>query len=216
MPSAAETVLFDLDGVLIDSRQAITTCMNDALEAVGQPRRDPAELDRFIGPPSKVAYAELAGDRADEALAAYRERYATASLELTTVAPGVLDAVERLRTGGHRLAVATSKPAHFARPIAERLGFAHHFEAIVGPDLDAHEETKAGTIARALERLGTTSAIMIGDREHDVHGARANGLDCVGVLWGIGDEAELRAAGASAIVATPDELRTALASVARL
>jgi phosphoglycolate phosphatase len=74
-------------------------------------------------------------------------------------------------------------------------------------------EDKAVTVARALAALGLSpgaGAILVGDRSHDADAARANGIRCTGVLWGIGDEDELRAAGASPIVATPAELPAAL------
>ena len=203
-------VLFDLDGVLIDSRAAITGCMNHALAAVGHPARDPAELHRYIGPPLLESFAELAGaERADACLAAYRERYATASLEETTLVPGIAAVVADL-ADTRLLAVATSKPAAFARPLVDHLGLAPYFGAVVGPELDATEEVKTVTVARALAAIGDPAAPLVGDRSHDVVAALANGIECVGVLWGIGDEAELRAAGAARIVREPGGLAAAL------
>jgi phosphoglycolate phosphatase len=111
------------------------------------------------------------------------------------------------------VAVATTKPHAFAEPLCERLGLAPHLQAVVGPELDAPDEVKAVTVARALAALGLAAgadAPLVGDRRHDAEAARANGLRCVGVLWGIGDEAELRAAGADPIVATPADLPAAL------
>ena len=111
------------------------------------------------------------------------------------------------------VAVATSKPRAFAEPLCERLGLAPHVQAIVGPDLDAPEEIKTVTVTRALAALGLepgADAPLVGDRSHDAEAAHANGIACVGVLWGIGDEAELRAAGADPIVADPADLPAAL------
>jgi phosphoglycolate phosphatase len=199
-------VLFDLDGVLVDSRRAITGAMNHALESVGAPRRPPAELERFIGPPHLEAYTELVGaELAPACIAAYRERYAVTSLEETELVPGILDVVARL-AAERPLAVATSKPHAFARPLIDALGLAPHFKAVVGPDLTATTERKPATVARALRALDAGPAPLVGDRMHDVEAALANGIECVGVLWGIGDEAELRAAGAARIVSTPGQL----------
>ena len=111
------------------------------------------------------------------------------------------------------VAVATTKPRAFAEPLCERLGLAPSLRAVVGPELDAPEEVKTVTVRRALEALGLSpgaDAPLVGDRSHDVEAARANGIRCVGVLWGIGDEAELRAAGADPIVGSPDDLVGAL------
>ena len=207
------SVLFDLDGVLVDSRQAITTCINHALREGGHPERRPADLYRYIGPALADVFAELLGrPRDDEAVvacvAAYRRIYATESLRLTTLMPGMREVVEQLARH-HRLAIASSKPVAFSEPILETLGIRRHFDAVEGPDLNPFGETKTATIAKALNAVGRP-ATMVGDRHHDVDGAHANGLACIGVTWGIGSRAELEAAGADAIVARPPELADAL------
>jgi phosphoglycolate phosphatase len=211
MPAA---VLFDLDGVLIDSRVAIVRCIEHGLRAQGVPVPPAAELERFIGPPLIDAFAELAGpDRAPACLAAYRERYVVSSLEETVVVPGAREALAAV-AARVPVAVATTKPRAFAAPLCERLGLAPHLRAIAGPGLDAPDEVKAVTVARALAALGLepgADAPLVGDRRHDAEAARANGLRCVGVLWGIGDEAELREAGADPIVSRPADLPAALA-----
>jgi phosphoglycolate phosphatase len=206
-------VLFDLDGVLIDSRMAIVRCIEHGLRAVGAPVPPAAGLERFIGPPLIDAFAELAGpERAAACLAAYRERYVVSSLEETTLVPGAREALAAI-AAAVPVALATSKPHAFAGPLCERLGLAPHLQAITGPELDAPDEVKAVTVARALAALGLAAgadAPLVGDRRHDVDAARANGLGCVGVLWGIGDEAELRSAGADPIVSEPAALPAAL------
>jgi phosphoglycolate phosphatase len=206
-------VLFDLDGVLLDSRTAIVRCIQHGLRENGAAVPPAAELERWIGPPLIAAFAELAGpERADACLASYRGRYVHSSLVETTVVPGALDALAAV--AAHvPVAVATSKPRAFAEPLCERLGLAPHLQAIAGPELDAPDEIKAVTVTRALAALGLApgaAAPLVGDRRHDVEAARANGLACVGVLWGIGDEAELRTAGADPIVADPADLPAAL------
>jgi phosphoglycolate phosphatase len=206
-------VLFDLDGVLIDSRTAIVRCIEHGLRANGVAVPAAAELERFIGPPLIDAFAELAGPgRAASCLAAYRERYVHSSLEETVLVAG---AREMLAAVAARVpcAVATSKPRAFAEPLCERLGLAPYLRAVVGPELDAPEEVKAVTVARALAALGLgpgADAVLVGDRSHDAEAARANAIPCVGVLWGIGDAAELRAAGADPIVAEPGALAAML------
>jgi phosphoglycolate phosphatase len=210
-----DVVLFDLDGVLVDSRAAITGCINHALAANGLPVRDPADLYRFIGPPLVAAFAEIVGEPVGSSavlgcVGSYRERYAVASLTETVVTPGIADALGALAGDGRRLGVATSKPRPFAEPLLDVLGMRRFFTVVAGPDLDAPAEDKTTTVGAALRALGATSGAMVGDRSFDMVAARAHGLRAVGVGWGIGSRAELLAAGADRIVATPAELPAAV------
>jgi phosphoglycolate phosphatase len=211
------SVLFDLDGVLADSRAAITTCINRALREGDHAEHPAPELERFIGPALADVFAELLGQpRDDEAVvacvAAYRRIYATESLRLTTLVPGVEEMLDEI---DQPKAIASSKPVAFSEPILERLGIRHHFAAVEGPDLNPFGETKATTIAKALEAVGRP-AVMVGDRRHDVEGARVNGIPCIGVAWGIGSRAELENAGAVAIAPRPEDLPEMLKDLARL
>jgi phosphoglycolate phosphatase len=210
------SVLFDLDGVLVDSRAPIAASINHALAARGYPARDEAELYRYIGPPLLGTFADLTGLplESEEVLAlagSYRDRYALASLTETVVVPGIEHALDVLgRT--HTLAVATSKPKPFAIPLLETLGLASRFAYIAGPALDSHMQPKAETVREALAHAGGP-AVMIGDRVHDVEGARENGIPVIAVAWGIGDAAEL--AGADVYLAAPDELPAAVERLLR-
>jgi phosphoglycolate phosphatase len=204
--------------VLVDSRAAITSCLNHALVEHGLPRRSPDALWRYIGPPLASAFAELTGTAPDSPLviscmAAYRRRYGPVSLRDTTVVPGVADVVASLAR--HlRLAVATSKPVAFAEPLLEALGLRRCFTVVAGPDLTDEREEKAQTIAKALTALGGPErAVMVGDRSFDVLGARAQSLPTIGVTWGIGDRRELEAAGADAVIDRPSELPDAVRAV---
>jgi phosphoglycolate phosphatase len=202
----ATAVLFDLDGVLVDSRAPFLACVDYAFTKLDLPKRPPEQLLPYLGPPFVLAFSELLGvppgaPVVQACIDAYRERYATASLTETTVFPGIPGALERL--ADRPLAVATSKPRHFAEPLLSAMGIRDHFDVVAGPELDARGETKAQTVAAALAALGTRDAVMVGDRRFDVEGAHANGIPCIGVTWGIGTRAELEAAGADTIVDDP-------------
>jgi phosphoglycolate phosphatase len=210
----AAVVLFDLDGVLADSRAAIAGCMNHALAAGGHAVQPQADLHRFIGPPLPLAFAELVGEPVDSAavaacIASYRERYATASLTDTVVMPGIAGALAGLAEA-HRLGVATSKPRAFAEPLLEALGLRPFFAAVAGPELSTPVEDKTTTVGAALRALGATGGAMVGDTSFDMVAAHAHGLRAVGVTWGIGSEEELRAAGADVLVHEPAALAAAL------
>ncbi len=207
--TATDAVVFDLDGVLVDSRTAFTRSVNAALAEHGLPERAPAALLGYLGPPLHRTMAELSGG--DDALAdalvlSYRARYRATMAAESAVFDGIPEALDAL-AATLPLVVATSKAQALAEPLLEQLGLKGRFRAVHGPPLDARDESKAQTIARALEGLpGARAPAMVGDREFDVLGARAHGMPCVGVLWGIGSERELREAGAATLARTPADL----------
>lgn len=212
-----DAVLFDLDGTIIDSRVPFVTSMNYALAAHGHQPREPEELIPYLGPPTRIALAELIGDDdrlISELLATYREHYARTSTETTLVYDGIPELLRSLH-GRVKLAVATSKIATSAVMLLEHLGLAGLFDVISGPLESALAEPKSVTVAQALAALGGLdggrtggigSAVMIGDRLYDVEGAREHGVPTIGVLWGAGSKAELRDAGAWKLVSSPDEI----------
>ncbi len=211
---ALDFVLFDLDGVIVDSRVPISSCMNQALEALGYPTEPEASLHQLIGPPLDSAFRGILEARGNSTgdvgalVAAYRERYASISLTHTELMPGMEEALDRLRPH-FSLGVATAKPAAFARPILETLGLAGRFEAITGPPVtNSHFEAKTRTVERAREAIGQTQGVgaMVGDRDVDVVAGRGNGLRCVTVGWGIGDDAELLGAQPDYHASTPEDL----------
>ena len=207
-----DAILFDLDGVLVDSRVAFARSVNAALSAHGLAARPDEELHPFIGPPLHSTFELLLAERVDEpglvvaCVGAYRERYRERAVDETLVVPGIPELLERLAERVP-LVVATSKAAALAEPLLEALGLRRHFAAVTGPSLAVRGEDKAATVGRALETVpGAERPVMVGDRRYDVIGAAAHGVVCIGVLWGIGSEEELREAGAEAIVRAPEEL----------
>jgi phosphoglycolate phosphatase len=210
-------VIFDLDGVLVDSRAAISGAMNHALAVNGFPPRPAGELYRFIGPPLALGFAELTAEPVDSdavvaCVASYRERYAVSSLTETVVFAGIPEALGDL-SRDHRLAVATSKAQPLAEPLLAALGLRERFEVVVGTDMTARVEDKAATIGRALAALQAKGAVMVGDRSFDVAGAHANGLRAIGVTWGIGSADEL--AAADAIAHEPSDLPATVTALLR-
>src|SRR3954471_5440609 len=204
----ADAVLFDLDGVLVDSRMAFARSINAALVEHGLPARADDELHTYLGPPLHRTFAALGGvdDQVDALVLSYRARYRSTMAAESAVFAGIPEALEALAEV-MPLVVATSKSQALAEPLLEQLGLRDRFEAVHGPSLQARDEAKSLTIARALEGLPhARRPVMVGDRKFDVLGARAHELPCVGVLWGIGSERELREAGATALAREPGEL----------
>jgi phosphoglycolate phosphatase len=212
-----EVVLFDLDGVIADSHRAITSCMNAALVARGHAARPESELRALIGPSLSFGFSALVGVEPDDPevaalVGAYRERYTEVFTTETPAYPGVSDAIAAAADGGRRrLGVATSKPRAFAEPLLEALGVRSYFDVVAAPELDIHVESKTATVAAALAAFGRVSGgAMVGDRHVDMSAAHDHGLHAIGVLWGFGDEPELTAAGADALIETPHDLATYL------
>lgn len=167
-----------------------------------------------MGPPLQDVFGVLgvAPDGIAAAVDCYREYYADRGCLENEPYEGLDRVLSQLESAGVRLAVATSKAHVFATRILEHFGLAGHFEHIVGPELDGTLRHKHEVVAEALRRLGVgpQGAVLIGDRSHDVEGAAANGLPCIGVTWGYGSREELTTAGAIAVVDTPEELLSLL------
>lgn len=211
-----DVVLFDLDGTLTDPHVGITRCLAHALDSVGQPVEDPNSLRVFIGPPLIEGFAEMGvpHNRIEDAIAAYRDRFTKVGMFENALIDGIFPVLLTLLAQGTRLAVATSKPEPFAEKILEHFDINELFEVIAGATLDNRRRHKEDVIEHALNALDhptAQSVIMVGDREHDVYGARAHGIESIGVLWGFGSRGELLDANAEHIVATIDELALLLA-----
>ncbi len=193
------------------------SALRAALAELGLPQLDPATEQGLLGPPFAVSLPPLVGaERTPAVVAAYRRHYAGGRLFDTRLYPGAAQLVRDLRAAGSVLAVATSKPETYAVPIVDRLGLAGEFVTVAGDTLDGARPTKADVVAEALRRLPAgRSAVMVGDRAHDVVGARAHGLGCHGAGWGYGLPGELAGAGALTVLAHPDELRPHLLGDAR-
>ncbi len=213
--TAVRAVCFDLDGCLVDSRGPISAGINHALDAVGLARRPEAELHQFIGPPLLATMERLLGEgggdpaRGMEAVDHYRAVYPEIAIRDTVAFPGIQEILAWL-AARMPMMIVTSKPHAYARPIAAAAGVLDFFEDLYGPDLDALTEPKSAKLHRALEDLGMANApgsvAMVGDTQFDVEAGIVCGTRTVGVLWGIGDEDELRHAGAQALATTPGEL----------
>lgn len=223
MPGSAPlrwpVVLFDLDGTLVEPELGITSGIQVALAAVGIDEPDRAALRRYIGPPLQDGFAThhgVGGAHLDLAVATYRAYFDERGYAEVEVHDGIPELLGGLRRAGARLAVATSKPEGRAVRVLEHAGLLEAFEVVAGATDDGRRRHKADVVGNALARLGDGGdvvpgpAVLVGDRDLDAHGARAAGIDAVGVRWGHAEPGELEAARPVAVVATVVELRAVL------
>lgn len=200
------TALFDLDGTLTESGIGITRSVAYALKKHGVTETDQEKLDRFVGPPLIDSFMRFYGfsrEDAVQAVADYREYYAVTGIFENRVYDGVFEMLEALTRGGVRCILATSKPEHYANQILAHFDLANYFDFVAGATMDEKRTNKSDVIAYALAQTKAENAVMVGDREHDVLGAKAHGLDTIGVLYGYGSREELASAGAAYLAETP-------------
>ena len=209
-------LFFDLDGTLTLPARGIVNCIRHAVAAMGAPAPT-GDLARFVGPPLQETFATLLAtddaETVDRAVAAYRDRFGTVGYLENEIVPGieaVLDAV----SPGQTCYVVTSKPALYANPILAHFGLRHHFHAVHGAEMDGTRAKKTDLIAHVLatHSINASDATMVGDRRHDIEGARANGLRTVGVTWGYGSPDELCTAEADTVCNTLSALIAALST----
>ena len=192
---------------MTDSKPGIINSIEYALHAMNKPI--PADIDAMLGPPLWRSFVEVCGvkeDMADEAVAKYREYYNDKGMLENTLYDGISQLLIKLQKRNIKIALATSKPEFYAKQILEHFDISQYFDFIAGSEMDGTRSNKAEVISYALQNFNDCLPVMIGDRKHDIIGARASNIDSVGVLWGYGSEKELQDAKPTAIVATMQQL----------
>ena len=205
-------LLFDLDGTLTDPEEGITNSVAYALKKWDIEVLDKRELYCFIGPPLSASFKQYFGFSDEDALKSveyYREYFRDRGIFENKVYDGIPRLLEALRERGKTIILATSKPEGFAKQILQHFDLEKYFDFIAGASMDESRNKKGDVIRYALSMSGVTEssrALMIGDREQDVVGAKQNSLDCLGVLYGYGSKEELESAGADYIAETVEDI----------
>jgi phosphoglycolate phosphatase len=205
-----QAILFDLDGTLSDPKVGITGSIQFALSALNYPVPERDDLLWCIGPPLHHSFAQLlqTADSAlvDRAICLYRDRFSTVGLFENTLYPEIPRVLQALRELGYRCFVATSKPQVFARRIIEYFELTPLLDGIYGSELDGTRSDKGELIQYVLdqEKLVSQDCVMVGDRSHDMIGAKRHGLKTIGVTYGYGTITELMAHGADYLAHKPE------------
>ena len=208
--------LFDLDGTLIDPHTAITTGVQVAMKEVGVDIPDRNQINHFIGPPIRDSIRTM-GNFTDEEIERVVDKYREYTFEKgiyqNTLYSGIIDMLERLKSEGFTLTIATSKMLIMANQIADNLKFSQYFDLIMGCEPDGTRSRKSEVINAVLERYkNPIKPVIIGDTKYDIIGAKEAGISSIGVTWGYGSFEELQTAGADIIVDSMDELYGVLLS----
>jgi len=205
-------VFMDLDGTITDPKEGITKSVQYALKAFGIEVEDRETLLRFIGPPLRRSFMDYYGfseEQAEEGIKKYREYFSVTGLYENKVYEGMEMLLTRLKQAGFHLIVATSKPEYFAEKILKHFSLDQYFTDVCGVAMGDIHGTKEDVIRDAMKRnkiTDITQVVMVGDRMHDVEGAKAVGLPCIGVLYGYGSRQELSEAGADKLAETVEEV----------
>ncbi len=211
--SRYQYILFDLDGTLVDSGLGVTNAVAYTLRKWGKDVPDRAALNRFIGPPLTWSFQTFHGyspEESERAIQDYREYYSVKGIYEAEVYDGIPELLQALKEAGRMLIVTTSKPELFAQTVLEHLQIAQYFDFIAGATMDEKTRSdKVDVIRYGLAECGVSDlsrTIIVGDREHDIFGAQAAGIDSIGVLFGYGSREELEKAGAVYIAETPADV----------
>ena len=210
--------IFDLDGTLTDPLLGIHQSVNVTEEILGYQLSSVASVRSVIGPPLREAMSQLGfvEDDLDIAIATYRDHYRRVGLYNNVPFAGIYELLTSLQDRDVVLAVATSKIQPWAHEVLEHFNLRAFFRVVAGASLDGSRDTKAEIIVDCLKELGDVDrshTLMIGDRRHDVEGAAASDLSCIGVLWGYGTDEELRSSGAVALARDVSDLELVLESL---
>lgn len=205
------TIIFDMDGTLVDSADFIIKCSHEMLAEMKLPPCEIEDLRFIVGPPLSHTFVnefQVPQERLDEALAIYKNLYESTEKTPEFLFSNIEQMLSFLKSNGRTLAVATSKKELSARRDLKQLGIDHYFDFVAGLDEEAGRNSKAKVILHAMENLNTDpeDAVMVGDRYFDVEGATEAGIPCLGVLYGYGDRDELLAAKVKAMVKKPKDV----------
>lgn len=215
-----KVILFDLDGTLTESGEGITKSVQYALEKMGKPEPDRQKLLAFVGPPLTeqfMAFAGMSREEAEQAVVYYKERYSVTGIFENRPYPGIPEMLKKLKEKGFLLAVASSKSEEAVDRVLEHFSLKEYFDEAVGSLKDGGRSRKSDVIEEVLRRLDKSddreNVLMVGDKEHDIFGAKEAHIPCVAVAYGYGSMEELEAAKPLKIVHNADELLEYLLSL---
>ena len=211
-----QTIIFDLDGTLTDSQTGIINSLTYAFKQMGLPLPAQSQLKKFIGPPLSQSFQDFCGlndIETQKIISYYRQYFSDKGWKENQLLPGARELLAKLKQAGKTLLVASSKPEAFVKQILDHFEIDSYFTVIAGASLDDSRSQKSAVIAHALKTAKIEElkgCVMVGDRKHDVEGAKVQGLPTIGLLLGFGSRQELEESGAIAIAENFQDLEEIL------
>lgn len=212
------TVLFDLDGTIINSEAGITNCIRYVLDYYNMEQPPQESLRCFIGPPLREQFQKIYGfdaEKAEVSVLKFRERFDRLGIFECELYPGVSQLIQNLKKKGHKIALTSSKHEDACVRILEHFHLERYFDEIVGATRDGKISSKKQVIESLFDKMSLVkeNCILIGDTKFDVIGAKEAGISCIGVTYGFGSEEELKKAGADTILKTCQEVEEYLETI---
>ncbi|MBO5302870.1 MAG: HAD hydrolase-like protein [Lachnospiraceae bacterium] len=206
-----QSILFDLDGTIVNSQKGITNCICYVLDYFQMPKPPVEDLLCFIGPPLKDSFMKHFGfdeEKAAFSVGKYRERYNEIGVFECELYPGIQELIEHLHQKGYKLYLASSKPEILCKKILGHFHLENYFDGIFGATMDGKIGTKEQVLEYLFETTGAdrSTSILIGDTRFDAAGAREAGISCLGVTYGFGSKEELEQEGVAALCDTAAEV----------
>lgn len=207
-----DTVIFDLDGTLLNTLEDLTDSVNYTLELYGFPSRTIEEIRRFVG--NGVArLIELAvpdglnNPQYEKSLADFRVHYSENMQNKTSTYKGILELLKQLSREDYKIAIVSNKFDKAVKGL-NKLYFGEYIRVAIGESANISKKPAPDTVFKALEELCSTAdkAVYVGDSEVDVKTAKNSGMICVGVTWGFRNREVLEQEGADYIIDSPEEL----------
>ncbi len=209
-----ENILFDLDGTIIKSDRGVTIGIERSLKAIGVDVGDKSTLLKFLGPPmyeSYTKYYNITDEEYSKALDVFHDYYRSKGIFECEIYAGIEKTFARLKEAGAKLYVATSKPEREARRIIEHFNLEKYFDFIGGSDGDHGTDrcTKTAVMEYVLDKVNIqdkSKVLMVGDRFHDIEGAKNLGVSCLSVLYGYGNLKEFEKYKTDYIVESTEDI----------
>ncbi|MBQ7718020.1 MAG: HAD hydrolase-like protein [Clostridia bacterium] len=204
-----DTILFDVDGTILNTCEGITKGVAYGIEKCGLPPLSFETRKRFIGPPLRESFMKYCGVSAQDAetvLKTYREYYSAKGMFECEPYDGIEELLQYMTDNGYTVYTATAKPVEYTSVMLEKFDLKKYFKEIIGASMDKSMDTKEKIIKAVLDREKTANAVMIGDTAYDVLGARENNVPTIAVTYGFGNREDLLNAKPDYIAETVEDI----------